>query len=312
MQFFANAAQLVNGYTVVTLSGSAPNNSVTIYSNGAFLNAWEITTANGEQLHVIDGYPTQELSIEPATQFFKSSKLAPFVCRTYNGTYQWQGRGYKFNKFYLNGSALHGLLYDAPFALVSYGAMQQKAWASFEYHYQGTDPGYPFAFSMHVTYQLLANQELRLITHITNNSEVDIPFADGWHPYFTLGGLVNDYTLQVQAVQQLVMNEAVIPTGSFTAPAFVSPTKLHHQHLDDCFEVTPDATIPVCIVQGGAATLRIITNDYKYLQVYTPDHRSSIAVENLSGAPDCFNNGIGLQQIAPGVGVSYTTTYQIT
>ena len=39
---------------------------------------------------------------------------------------------------------------------------------------------------------------------------------------------------------------------------------------------------------------------YPYLQVYTPPHRKSIAVENLSSPPDAFNNGMSLIIAKPG------------
>lgn len=50
---------------------------------------------------------------------------------------------------------------------------------------------------------------------------------------------------------------------------------------------------------------------YPILQVYTPDHRKSIAIENLSAAPDAFNNGIGLTALAAGKEITYSTCYSI-
>ena len=50
---------------------------------------------------------------------------------------------------------------------------------------------------------------------------------------------------------------------------------------------------------------------YPFLQVYIPDDRQSIALENLSAAPDCFNNGIGLQTLNPGEEISFYTTYRL-
>jgi aldose 1-epimerase len=47
------------------------------------------------------------------------------------------------------------------------------------------------------------------------------------------------------------------------------------------------------------------------LQIYTPEDRKSIAIENLSSAPDAFNNGMGLLVLEPGETKMFTTTYQI-
>jgi aldose 1-epimerase len=51
---------------------------------------------------------------------------------------------------------------------------------------------------------------------------------------------------------------------------------------------------------------------YPYLQIYTPPHRQSIAIENLSAAPDAFNNGMNLQILAAGEQAKFYTTYKIS
>ena len=51
---------------------------------------------------------------------------------------------------------------------------------------------------------------------------------------------------------------------------------------------------------------------YPYLQFYTPDHRMSIAIENLSAPPDTFNNGINLIILPPDANAVFTTMYKIT
>jgi aldose 1-epimerase len=56
----------------------------------------------------------------------------------------------------------------------------------------------------------------------------------------------------------------------------------------------------------------IPARSYPYLQIYTPPHRKSIAIENLSSAPDAFNNGMGLVTLAPGESADFTTTYKLT
>jgi len=46
--------------------------------------------------------------------------------------------------------------------------------------------------------------------------------------------------------------------------------------------------------------------------VYTPPHRKSIAIENLSAAPDVFNNKMGLQVLEPDEQATFATIYQIS
>lgn len=53
------------------------------------------------------------------------------------------------------------------------------------------------------------------------------------------------------------------------------------------------------------------TTAYPYLQIFTPAHRKSIAIENLSAAPDALNNGIGLKVLEPEESASFKTKFVI-
>ena len=50
---------------------------------------------------------------------------------------------------------------------------------------------------------------------------------------------------------------------------------------------------------------------YPYLQLYTPPHRQSIAFENLSAAPDAFNNAMGLISLLEGQEKVFETRYTL-
>jgi aldose 1-epimerase len=45
--------------------------------------------------------------------------------------------------------------------------------------------------------------------------------------------------------------------------------------------------------------------------LYTPPDRKSIAIENLSGAPNAFNNKIGLHYVKPQEDIVFETSYQV-
>jgi aldose 1-epimerase len=78
--------------------------------------------------------------------------------------------------------------------------------------------------------------------------------------------------------------------------------------------VLKDNSMPAGILKDEKTQIQlsIITDtSYPYLQVYTPPHRKSIAIENLSSPPDSFNNGMGLIIAKPGEQYSFVTSYQI-
>jgi aldose 1-epimerase len=159
-------------------------------------------------------------------------------------------------------------------------------------------------------------QRLQVETTILNLEEFDIPIADGWHPYFTLGGTVNDYELQFMSGTMLEFNDKLIPTGKYIAePSFNSPSRLGTRQLDNCFMLQVQEGLPCCVLRNpqNRLTLSFYTDTgYSYLQIYTPDHRKSIAIENLSGAPDCFNNGMGLMLLPPRRSETFHVWYQLS
>ena len=81
--------------------------------------------------------------------------------------------------------------------------------------------------------------------------------------------------------------------------------------LDNSF-VLARSKPAACTLSGNGLTLSIYPDaSYPYLQIFTPSTRDTIAIENLSGAPDCFNNGIGLTILPPGGAKRFTARYRL-
>jgi aldose 1-epimerase len=71
----------------------------------------------------------------------------------------------------------------------------------------------------------------------------------------------------------------------------------------------------MCILRNPDKKLEIEImpeNSYPYLQIYTPPHRNSIAIENISSVPDAFNNGIDLKILSAHDSAIFKTSYKIT
>jgi aldose 1-epimerase len=112
----------------------------------------------------------------------------------------------------------------------------------------------------------------------------------------------------------LEFDDKLIPTGAF-APnkSLIEGILIGNQQFDNCFVVKPVAQRPAAVLYNpaNAVFVSIFTNSrYPYIQIYTPPHRKSIAIENLSAAPDCFNNGMGLQMLTPSRSQTFTVWYQ--
>jgi aldose 1-epimerase len=150
---------------------------------------------------------------------------------------------------------------------------------------------------------------------VANTGTHPLPLADGWHPYFTLEGKTDDWELHFTADHMLEFNDKLIPTGNLLPNRnFKKPKKIGDTFLDNCFLLNPPDGGPCCTLRNPGNGLQLLVfseKHYPYLQLYTPPHRNSMAIENLSAAPDCFNNGIGLIMLEPGHSKTFALGYRV-
>lgn len=302
-----------NLHPILYLKDNEYGTMAEIYAFGGLLNAFQV--AEKETIvNVIDGFTSVNEAINQIAPAFKSARLSPFTCRMRNGRYSLNGNSYQVAGYYMGAHAIHGLLYQRVFTIVSVNADSHAASATLRFHYEGNDPGYPFPFTQTLTWKLEPGNRLSVSTTVLHTHAFSIPYADGWHPYFTLGSTIDDCRLQINSKARLVFDEDLLPSGATeTDERFTKGSELNNIFLDNCFVLDPSKVNVCCTLENERLRLEIIPDAaYPFLQVYTPAHRNSIALENLSGAPDCFNNGLGLLLLAPNEATSFTTSYAVT
>ena len=299
---------------VILRDEAAGTRAVIIPSCSALLHAFEVSR-NGQLLNVIESYDSREDFEKNVTaKGFLGTKLSPFVCRINNGKYKLEGREFTIEKYYDRGNALHGMLYDQPFMTTNSYAGENYASVTMTHAYRAMDHGFPFHYDCTVTYRLEKDNRLTLTTAVTSHDEVSFPIQDGWHPYFTLGESIDDCELQFTAKEMVEFDERLIPTGNLLPYGeFNTAKKMGNIFFDNCFTLDASATEPGCRLRNGQVLLEVLPQgSYPYLQLYTPAHRKSLAIENISGAPDAFNNGMGNKILLPGQTFTFTTLYKIT
>ncbi len=301
----------------IILKDEATNTIATIIpSCGAMLHAFTVIN-KGNTVNVIDSYTnTADFKKNVESKGFKGSKLSPFVCRMKNGQYNFAKTAYTIDKFLLGKNAIHGLLYDVPFTVTNKWANENGAGVLLKYNYTGNANGYPFKYTCAITYELKSGNNLRVTTTVTNTNKGIILMQDGWHPYFGFGNSIDDLLFEFQSKEILEFDEELLPTGKLIPyQEFGSLKKIGATTLDNCFTVNFAECQPMCVLRDTAKKLQVEIypdTSYPYLQIYTPPHRNSIAIENLSGAPDAFNNGMGVKTLSPNEVANFTTTYKIT
>jgi aldose 1-epimerase len=313
---FSIRHNIEQGLELVTIKDESNGTEVALLPGfGATLQAFRVNQPGGVAFNVVDSYrDAAELNRE-MTRSFKGTKLSPFPCRIPDGKYEFDNKEYQFRQLFSDGSAIHGLLYNKAFGIVEESADETSGSLAMEYVYKNDDAGYPFEYSCRVQYILHTDSQLEVVTTVVNLDKTPIPIADGWHPYFQLGGKANDWVLQFHSTAILEFDDRLVPTGSLVFyDVFKDPKQLEDTFLDNCFTLKPEIVDAVCSISNPANGLRISffpDPSYPYLQIYTPATRDSIAIENLSGAPDCFNNKMGLLILPPGHSQIFTVRYKV-
>ena len=295
---------------VITLKDLQSQTCAEIYAFGGVLNAFCLLN-KGKNTNIVSGFDSINHAKENITNGFKSAKLSPFVCRMNLGNYLWNEDKFQVEKWFFGKHAIHGIVYDAEYQVQAKYADQDSASVELYYAYPGYEKGYPFPYLIQILWKLEKGNKLSVTTTITNASPAAIPISDGWHPYFTLGDTVNNYSLQFDSHQQIEFDTELIPTGKLISDERFTKGKIMNDiFLDNCYLLDKTIDAPKCTLSNKNLTLIIEPSaSYPYLQLYTPDDRQKIAIENLSSAPDSFNNKMGLQILEPQETKNFTTTY---
>ncbi len=281
---------------------------------GGILNRWSMKLQD-EWFDIIHAFDDIHDFRDNLTQKgFPSCKLSPYACRIRDGRYTFENKDYQIGKFGYDRHSIHGLLYDMPFEVVRVDELEHSTSILLGLNYMGTDAGFPFEYSIYIEYIVSNTGEVRYRTKVQNTGSFSLPLMDGWHPYFSLPSGLEDCVLAIDADECLEFDQDLIPTGQLRQyNHFVGGNKVEKIALDHCFPLQDKLGL-VCtltdVASGLALEVKAISN-YPYLQLFIPPDRRSIAIELLSGAPDAFNNNMGLITLQPSEVVEFECVYSI-
>lgn len=272
---------------------------------GATIN--QIALLKNNQLHkVISGCNSYEELITEGKNKFKGCKLFPYPNRIENGTYTFEGKQYQFPiNFPTENNSIHGLLCDARFEIVNKIENFEQALLSIEYNTIGDEQGYPFKAKINIEF-ILNKEGFTCITYIKNQDTKNIPVADGWHPYFTLGIPVDKCEVTIPAEFEFEVNDRMLPTGKKNNKEYFNkPFEIGTHFFDNGYKVKQDKKVAETIIQNKQNDLSLVfwqetgKNKYNYLQLYIPPDRSAIAIEPMTSPCNAFNTKDGLIILNP-------------
>ncbi len=238
---------------------------------------------------------------------YTNAKLSPFAGRIKNGRYVHNNVSYNVPlTFPEEGNACHGFVFNKKFEVIKTEISDERALCSLKYDYNEELAGYPFKYTLELSYILTSTDGLLCTTKVVNRSTSIMPLSDGWHHYFELGDEVDSLKLRLELSDIIEVDAKNIPTGKRTPfRDYVSPAVIGSRQFNTCFAVDGNRgkAATQLISEDRGITLRIWQetgkNKFNYLVIYTPPDRKSIAIEPMTSNVDSFNNGEGLILLPP-------------
>ena len=255
---------------------------------------------------VIDGYNTPEAVME--NKYSKSSVLAPFPNRVADGKYEFEGKEHflPINMPEENNS-IHGFVEHEEFEVVGSSQTEEGYEIRLRLNADGGKEGYPFPFIMDIVYRL-SDAGLECETFVENTGSQNMPFGHGWHPYFKTEGSVRDLQLQISEVEQIEVDDRLIPTGVKTLfDEFHEAAEIADTQLDTGFKLSGgEGSVVLTDIENDIQISVIMDgedNKYKYVQIFTPPDgcpaENTIAIEPMTCEANAFNSGEGLITLVP-------------
>lgn len=231
--------------------------------------------------------------------YHPSALLTPWVNRVRNGNYSFKGKNYQLpiNEPAL-GNAIHGLLARVPFTLLQ----KTESSVTLEHAYQGAEPNYPFPFTFRYTYTLAEEGGLEITFMAQNTGSTSMPFACGWHPYFSFPDTkAADLSIKFHPTSRFLSDSQMIPLKEENLQG-KSEFVFSQEKVDHVFRLEPREKHVTEFIDHKHQRSLFLTQSsvqFPFLVVFQPEGYHSVAIEPMTANTDAFNTGDGLIELAP-------------
>ncbi len=260
-----------------------------------------------DNISVIEGYQTAEALTE--NNWGKSIILFPYPNRLRDGRYTHDGKTYQFDiNNVATQNSIHGFSNNVPMTVGKIETDTNQGAIICAYEHDGSHKAYPFKFHFTVKF-ILRGRELAVEMAFINLENKAIPVGLGWHPYYRISEKADDTSLQMPECQLVLIDDRMLPTGEKQPfKHFQQLQKIGTTFLDNGFFITEKTDKAEVVLQSNVCKLvcwqETGLGKWNFIQVFTPPHRMSIAVEPMTCNVDAFNNKEGLVLLAPNTALS--------
>lgn len=252
-----------------------------------------------DDISIIKSISLDASGLEKYKTTYPSAILFPFPNRVAHGKYSFNGEPFELeiNEPEFN-NAIHGLVSDKQFVV---GEINDKS-ISLIYEHDSSH-GFPFPFEFLITY-FFSEKGFSLKFEVTNLGTQSFPFGMGWHPYFELGNY-DRCSVEFSAEKKYVNDGKMVPIDAETYTE--EAIHLAEAELDSAYKLRSDQIV----LNSPHYQLRMDVPKNCYLQLYTPENRTTFAIEPMTCIADAFNNGVGLKELSPRKSYVFETSISI-
>lgn len=257
-----------------------------------------------KKLESIIYMPGEEKSTLKENGLHPSAILAPWVNRVRNGNYSFLGRNYQLpiNEKVL-GNAIHGFLARKPFVLSARESNDDYCEVTLQFKYDGQSwEGFPFPFVFNVIYRLYSTSKLEVTFQAINTGTEPMPFACGWHPYFSFPNTsIQDYQVTFAAKEKFLSDSQMIPFKTESVN-YKNGVCLSSEKLDNVFLLEK---IPYHIAElkelkkQQSIFIGHSSEIFPYFVAFIPEGYDCLAMEPMTANTDAFNTLEGLLSLDP-------------
>lgn len=255
-------------------------------------------------VNILDGYQTpEELNIN---RWGKNVVLYPFPNRMKDGRYIWRDEYFFFPvNDPATHTALHGFGMAKKMKVTTVQCDEESAQIVCTYQDNGRNQAYPFLFSFAMAFTIHVDGSMLVNMRFSNDGVPPIPVGFGWHPYFKLSPKVDIMEIRLPPCQLVGIDQQMIPTGKrYEFDDFSNQRRIGTTVLDNCFALNDETGKAEVTLIGESGKLHYWQETgpqkFNFLQVFTPPHRLSLAIEPMTCNINAFNNGDGLITLQPG------------
>ena len=266
-------------------------------------NCYLFKVADGETwINLIDPPPDLATLKERPTAY-GNPILFPFPNRIRNGSWQFEGETYQFDKAPESPTTIHGLLLNLPYQVDTHAADENGATLVCSLNsedFPDVTRQYPFLFKIEIAYTL-KDAVLTMEIAIKNTGDQNMPMGFGIHPYFptNLTGTADasQALITVPASKYWELDDVLVPTGKQNAVTGTldlrngqpfGKLKLDHVFTD----VQGVDGVSRCLIENKDTGHTLVMESdaiFRELVVYTPPGRDAICFEPYTCPTDAIN-----------------------